>query len=188
MNHPENDAEWQRVALRYGNSWSDVREEILDSFASIISESEVKPIAVHVDTAEFARKPKVSRDFEKPHYLAFVYCMRESISVIQWPPQGYSMGIVVDHDEETSRGCLDLVSELRKKEPQVAKYIGSLCFVDDKEFPGVQAADMLLNLTRRAIVSGAVTPSDRIKKLITPHYQPMVIGDAFLQRVEDQLR
>jgi hypothetical protein len=180
--------EWGPIAARYGDRWPEVREEILNSFASLVNESEVKPIVVHVDAEEFWKMPNVRRVFENPYYLAFVYCMRKAISVLVWPPEGYAMGIVLDHNENTQRGCLELVSELRKREPQIARHIASLCFVKDEHFPGVQAADMVLHLTRRAMTEGMIRPSERIMKLVTPHYQPEVLGKVPLTVLEEECK
>jgi hypothetical protein len=187
MNCPDDNRDWGAVKSRHKNNWPEVREQILDAFALLINKSAVKPIAVHVDSEEFAKMASVSSVFANPHYLAFVYCMRAAVTVLRGSSDGHAMGIVLDHDKETARNCFDLLSELRKQEPRTARYIASLCFVDDRQFPGVQAADMMLNLTRRSIEDGKIVPSARIKKLTTPDFQPRVAGKAFLAALEDDL-
>jgi hypothetical protein len=86
------------------------------------------------------------------------------------------LGVVLDHNEKTERGCVELLREMRDKEPRTARYIASLCFVNDEAFPGVQAADMALNLTRRALKDGKIIPSAAYGSLSLPIISPWLPG------------
>ena len=185
---PKDHKEWSPIEAKYGDSWPEVREEIPNAFASLINASEVKPIVMHVDKEEFRNMPNVCRVYGDPYYLAFIHCIREAVSECIWPPEGGALGVVLDHNEKTERGCVELLREMRDKEPRTARYIASLCFVNDEAFPGVQAADMVLNLTRRALKDGKIIPSERIRKLVTPHYQPVVAGKEFFEDLEEMCR
>jgi hypothetical protein len=98
--------------------------------------------------------------------------------------------LILDDDEATAMGCYQLLSKLKKhpEAPTVRNRVSSICFVDDSQYPGVQAADMVTYESRKFMVdriaNSNVEPSELWKTLTRPDSQPHLFDGPALDELE----
>jgi hypothetical protein len=93
--------------------------------------------------SETARKKLGSPD--DPYYVAFV---RATLELVKYAHGDDRISIICDYDQETAFDCHRHYMGVRKARAEVRQKIISLSFADDEYFPALQAADMVVFLTR----------------------------------------
>jgi hypothetical protein len=79
-----------------------------------------------------------------PYHLAYQLAMTHSGQILnETNLQHEILGFVCDEHEKYASHAKTTYDELRIKNPQVAEYMGSLTYVDDKKSPAVQMADLM---------------------------------------------
>jgi hypothetical protein len=177
--------EWEKHANAFPgkDAWENEIVKLLGPFAGLVSQSSVHCVACHVHATTFDKCAKLKSAYGDPFYLALHHCLRSAVEIAKkWSPN--PLGIVIDLNSETAEDTHRLVTAYKKKHADDARSIGSLCFVNDDLFPGVQAADVLVNLARRAITDGVIVRDGLLGNLTSEHYQPMVYGERALEELE----
>lgn len=104
-------------------------------------------VGISIDVAGFGKAPPKIREGlgSDPHYLAFV----KSILVMlnHSSIREYSITLICDDDKEKAAIAAHFLETMKTKDDRVKRI--EICFRDDQEFPGLQAADLLAYLSRR---------------------------------------
>jgi hypothetical protein len=84
---------------------------------------------------------------DDPHYFAFFV----SISAIMLHyriPREYSVGLILDEDEEKAMHVYSFYLRMKRANAEAKKRLATICFMDDRQSPQVQAADLFTYLCR----------------------------------------
>jgi hypothetical protein len=87
---------------------------------------------------------------KSPYWFAYCAAMIEGADVMK-RSSGASAAFVCDEDEEHSPIAKDVYDELRKKNPNAAKYMGSFTSHSDLRSGALQAADAVVYEVRRSL-------------------------------------
>lgn len=124
--------------------------EVLHGLASIAREHTLMGFSVGLDAKYYRTlpKPRVA-GISKPN----VACLQRILRLIRdrlYKERFKSrITFTMDEEEGTAIELYKDIVKLRKSRPDLAQYIGAVCFADDTFFVPLQAADMLANLTYR---------------------------------------
>ncbi len=168
--HPK----WLEVKRRLeevSESWEMAREQMLDEFATIIAQSGIVCSGAVVDSKYWHSLPESNfkSKSHNPLFLAFHQVVMRAIDAVETVNSNSTVGLVLDNDEESSQACFEQLVMLKKTFPKVRERFSSICFVNDRDYPGVQAADFLAYEARKFMVDRKENPNCeipvRLKKL-----------------------
>jgi|SRR5664280_291045 len=123
-----------------------------------------------------------------PIYLAFHTIVMNSIKLTEVIDKYSPISIVIDDDRESSLQCYEMLHRLKQAFPVVRERIHGISFVNDRSYPGVQAADMIAyEVTRfmeRKKKDNAVQASERLAALtLFGNHQPKLYTAALLDEM-----
>lgn len=129
------------------------RIESLKPFAKCIFENLELGIADAIDVEGYRRISPAARkrigNSDDPFYLAFSSGVMEAVRYVG---NDDKVSIVCDDDEETALNCFRFYRRIRivyhTEKVDARRKLCSIAFADDKEFPALQAADMISALVR----------------------------------------
>jgi hypothetical protein len=87
---------------------------------------------------------------KSPYWFAYCASMIEAADVMKRTKRDY-VAFVCDEDQEHSPIAKDVYDELKKKNPNAAKYMGSFTSLSDLRSGSLQAADALVYEVRRSL-------------------------------------
>lgn len=161
IRYPERDEQWATTKESWGSEWEGKAEVMLREFAKIVLHSSIVCIGAVIDSAHFRNMQ--NEDFKDaartPHYLCFHEIVMSAVEKTELIGSDHSISLVLDDAEDYSIGCYSLLNQLKRQFPKIRKRVVGLCFVNDAEYPGVQAADMISYETRRMMVERKQNPS-----------------------------
>jgi len=182
INNPdEKDDEWRDLKQKWGEKrWNKLIPLILQEFGEIIRESRIVCVGAVVDAKHFrelASKDKLfKKAYKDPIHMAFHTFITSAIDKVEVIDTASPIGIVVDNDEEFAMACYKQLESMKSladnphpfqsRFVRIKQRIHSMCFVDDRWFPGVQAADMIAYEARRIMVERITNP-DAISDLFS---------------------
>ena len=194
--HPDEHPKWLQVKREWGDKWPTKRDAMLADLALLIREFTphfTQATGVVVDAKHFMSGacPRLSKKVGgDPIYLAFRRTVLPCIERAARANDDAGLGIIVDDDQDTAPAFHKWVNEIKHDNREsLGRNIKSLCFVDDKRFPLIQAADMLAYAARQRLVppkpGDPVLPSDIYEKLTGGRiYEPKLLDAAELDRLE----
>jgi hypothetical protein len=192
---PERDKEWLEIQRKWGSQWERKRDEMLAELCMIVRHSHVNCVGAVVDSGHF--KAMQDSEFKKaaknPLYLAFHELVMSAIEETEKVSSEVEIGLILDDDQDYSIGCYRLLNDLKLQFPKVKKRIASMCFVDDRIYPGVQAADVIAYEARRLMVERKSNPEFPPSPLFVAltmdlSHQPRLYTAAILDTLEGNLR
>jgi hypothetical protein len=159
-------AELMGRSLEYqGRTFSSRQEKLtmLEEFLRLVNDRARAAVGVAVHNRAFRAMSQKSRD--KCYGDAHVFCFRTCIDTViptvadiyqrrptpEGPPP--SASFIFDDNEEYGAECYTLFTKVRQLNPTWKKWVRSICFVDDKTYPPVQAADILAWLLRNMLAT-----------------------------------
>jgi Protein of unknown function (DUF3800) len=149
MNPDRKEDKWCFFARDRGNSWDSTREHMLYEFSNIVYSSAVVAVGGVVDAESYRAIQTSSRPFytKDSNVFAFHHLVTNSIKKIQAVDERAGLSVVVDDDPENAWGYYNMQNVIKRHEDPRLDYvkgtIDSICFGDDRAYPGLQAADML---------------------------------------------
>lgn len=129
---------------------ADMRAQDVLPFVRLIVESIDLGVVAAIDVAAYklpklhAMRLNISDD---PHYFAFYVAISEIMRYRRVLPD-HSVGLILDDDEEKAVPVYKFLSRMRKANEEAHRRITSICFMDDRSSPQVQAADLFTYLLR----------------------------------------
>jgi len=124
------------------------RIEALKPFADCINKYLELGLIQTIDVKSFQNLTKNARaglgNPDDPYHVAF---LRGAVALAEFTHPDDKVSIICDDDQETAWECYTYYRSLRKV-PRAHKKLISLSFADDKYFPALQAADMVVYLAR----------------------------------------
>jgi hypothetical protein len=185
--------EWQHLQLKYRiqrihmtefyteclrRNWTrEQADSVLTEFIDVIRNNVFCGFAVGLDGRYFrAKHENAGKKGVNPALFAVEQMLiaMQQACVMQIGPNSVPLiQLHFDEDGKDSIECYKLISQLRRKRPEIARLIGSITFADDKFFPALQAADILANLTNRYwrdILANGVDapPPPMLERLLSP--------------------
>ena len=164
--HPEDDREWKKIKQDWGRSWEVKRDHMLLEFANLMQRSNAACVGAVVDAAHFRSLPDspLKKSYETPLKFAFHEVVMRGIEKTEVIDRYSPISLVIDDDRDTAHNCHFLLNALKIGFPKVRERISGICFVNDRFYPGVQAADMIAYESRRYMVNKIADPlSDEAK-------------------------
>jgi hypothetical protein len=146
-----------KEALRYSQPYGTMKpgtaeeraKEVLPFIRAIIEGLELGVIAA-IDIGAYklptlhSLRLNISDD---PHFFAFYVAISEIMR--HWRvPKNYTVGLILDEDEEKALQVFKFLVRMKKVNSEAKKRIPSICFMDDRSSPQVQAADLFTYLCR----------------------------------------
>jgi hypothetical protein len=146
---------WAQIKARWGEDWNDNLDKMLKALGALVRPHSVFPVGTVVDVAAF-RGSRYSTD-DDVNYFAFRRLVSLAMEYVGEGDPG--IGIVVDDDYESSIKYHGWIQKIRKRsQDTLGRSVKSLCFVDDKGYPLIQAADMLAYFPRDRWVKAKDNP------------------------------
>jgi len=107
---------------------------------------------VQEDLYEVIKDPRCKAVLgDSPYWFAYQSAMIEAAFAMKTIGTGDSVAFVCDKDEEHSPIAADVYREVKRKNPNAAKYMGSFSTASDKTCEPLQAADAAIYEVRRAL-------------------------------------
>ena len=122
------------------------RDDILETLALLLMDRSVLHQVATMDTANFQSLSQSQKArLKDPTYAGFEVLLRSIVDDCGRKAQNrdHRFHIVYDLSQEYSETCLRLFHRMRTMEQAPNQYFPSIAFADDREFPGLQAADMI---------------------------------------------
>lgn len=162
--HPEDDPEWTKVKNDWGDLWDRKRGDMLAEFGGLISRVNAACVGAVVDAEHFRSLPEspLKKSYDTPLKYAFHEVVMRGIEKTEVIDRHSPISLVIDDDRDTAHQCHFLLSALKIGFPKVRERISGICFVNDRYYPGVQAADMISYESRRCMVKQVQVESDEI--------------------------
>jgi len=170
------DNSWVAVKEKWKDTWEKRRKEMLDEFAALIMRSHAACVGCSVDADHFRRMPdsKFKQDMRDPNFLSIHVVVMNALELVdRVAGGGKSISLVFDDDQEYATTIYKYVDDLRTHFP-IGKRIESICFVDDRAYPGIQAADMIAYETRDLLTKRMNDPNVEPSRLYVALTRKMV--------------
>jgi len=172
INRADEHPEWLKVKQRLEPAdWDEARQQMLGEFASIIAQSGIVCSGAVVDATYYRSLPpsKFKDGTQTSLFLAFHQVVMRAVDAVRTVSTHSTIGLVIDDDKDSVQACYEQLELLKTGFAKVRDSISSICFVNDSDYPGVQAADFLAYEARRFMVSRRdepnCEPSTVLKKL-----------------------
>lgn len=159
--HPERDTEWLRIKDDWGKDWEARRDLMLGDFAATVRSAQIVCIGAVVDAAYFRSLPdsQFKQGAKDSLFLAFHDLVMRGIEKTEIVDPYSSISLVIDDDRSSAMRCYEMLDMLKQTFPKVRERIHGICFVNDKSYPGIQAADMIAYESRRLMVERIKDPN-----------------------------
>jgi hypothetical protein len=158
--YPDRDPAWQKVKDDWGKVWESKRDQMLKEFGSIVRHCNIACIGAVIDAEHYRSMPQdkfVSA--HTPVSFAFQHAVLRGIQKIETTDKCSPISVVIDDNREDSIRCYELLSTLRNLLPAVRERIDGICFVNDRSYPAIQAADMIAYEARLTMEARAQDPT-----------------------------
>jgi len=186
---PERDStgEWLRVKEAWGNAWEKKRQAMLLEFGAILGRSYLACVGCAIDAAHFKAMPdsQFKRDMQDPLFMGLYILLMNSIDKVDVISKTSTISVVIDEDEEYAVGCYELLSSVKRRYPRVKQRISAVTFGSDREYPALQAADMIAFESRRLLVDKQTAQPSQLYELLTRNglHQPNLCTAEHLNEV-----
>ena len=158
--YPDRDPAWQAIKDAWGMTWEGKRDQMLKEFAGIVMRCNIVCVGAVIDAEHYRSLPRDKfTSAHTPVSFAFQHSVIKAIQKIEVTDQHSPISIVIDDDREDSMRCYELLGTLRNLVPKVKDRIDGICFVNDRSYPAVQAADMIAYESRIRMEAKAHDPS-----------------------------
>jgi hypothetical protein len=150
INRPDEDAEWKKIRDEWGKDWEEKRDAMLADFAHVVFTAQVVCVGAVVDAAHYRTLGDSSfkRAYKDSVALAFHQLVMRGID-----------------DRDSSLRCHEILNVLKSAFPKVRDRVSGICYVNDKAYPGVQAADMIAYESRKLMVEKKKDPNTEPSEL-----------------------
>jgi len=188
--YPDRDKEWQKVKDLWGVNWEDMRQRMLKEFGQIVLRNNVVCVGAVVDAKHYRSMQKSKfKENLTPLSFAFNHVVMDSIKITETTDKHSTINIVVDDDRESSLHCYKMLDYLKQAFPEVRERIDGICFVNDRSYPSLQAADMIAFESRQfmqARIKNPAAESTELYKCLTRWgmHQPVLYTADHLNRWE----
>ena len=164
---PDRRPEWQDVRNKWGPQWEERRDAMVGEFSRIIRNSHLVYAGAVVDAEHFRslQESDFKRESKDPLYLAFHRVVMQGLEKTEIIDACSPIGIIIDDDRASSLRCYELLHLLKQAFPKVRNRVHSLCYADDKSYPGLQAADMIAYESRGFMEERRKNPSAESSEL-----------------------
>jgi hypothetical protein len=161
INHPDEDTEWRKIRDDWGKDWNEKRDAMLAEFAHVIFNAQVVCVGAVVDAAHYRRLGDSSfkRTYKDSVSLAFHQLVMRGIEKTEIVDKCSPISLVVDDDRDSSLRCHEILNVLKSAFSKVRERISGICYVNDRAYPGVQAADMIAYESRKLMVERKNDPN-----------------------------
>lgn len=121
--------------------------------------------------------------------LAFHQLVMRGIEKTEVIDKHSPISLVIDDDRDSSLRCHEMLNILKLAFPNVKERISSISFVNDRAYPGIQAADMIAYESRRLMVDRIADPMAQGSSLYASltfwlNHQPKFYTPAFLDMLQ----
>ena len=126
-------------------------------------------------------------------YLALHKVLTQGIEKTEAVDKHASVSLVIDDDQEYSIMCYRLLQAMKRDDAKVRDRLDAIAFVNDKVFPGIQAADVIAYEARRLMIEELTTgvevrPSELFNSLtFARHHQPLHFTPKILDEMQADL-
>jgi len=189
--HPEEDQEWKAIKDLWGASWEDKRNDMLAEFAELVRRANMACIGAVVDAAHFRSLPDspFKDKYKDSLSLAFHQLVLRGIEKTEVIDKHSPIDLIIDDDRDSSLRCHEMLNILKLAFPKVKERISSISFVNDRAYPGIQAADMIAYESRRLMVNRVTDPLAKKSSLYASltfwlNHQPKFCTPAFLDTLQ----
>lgn len=160
INFPDEDSDWKAVKSEWGESWQLKRGDMLMEFAQLIGRSSLACVGAVVDAKHYrSLSPSpLKEQYPDSVALAFHQLVMRGIEKIETIDDRSPISLVIDDDRDTSLRCHQMLNYLKRVFPKVRERVVGICYVNDKAYPGIQAADMIAYESRRLMVNRVTDP------------------------------
>ena len=154
--------EWQATKKKWGKLWEKKRDMMLSDFAATIRSAQIACVGAVVDANHFRKladlDPKFKEAHRDPIHMAFHTFVMRGIEKTEIIDKHSAIGVVVDEDREFSMKVYEQLNSLKDTFAKVRERVHAVSFVNDANYPGVQAADMIAYEARRLMVEKIKQP------------------------------
>jgi Protein of unknown function (DUF3800) len=160
-------------AMRFGgefrgwkNHGSD-RDALLETLGKLLHDRGSQ-VVFTMDTKKFKLLDQNTQGLLKnPVYAGFDGLLKVIMSTaVHHKTPEHRFHLVYDLSEEYSTECLRLFNKMRMRQPSVKTFFPSIAFADDREFPPLQAADMVAYCAREEFLQGVGCCTGIVGKLL----------------------
>jgi hypothetical protein len=191
------DDAWKQIKEKWGLEWEGKRDLMLQDFAATVQSAQVVCIGAVVDARHFRSLPDsiFKTTAKDPLFLSFQRLIMQGIEKTEVVDSHSPISIVIDDDEQHSMGCYQWLNELKRdvRFQKVKDRVHSICFVNDVDYPGIQASDMIAYESRRFMVEKMKDPSaepSTLLQFLTMHgiHQPQLITPTVLDELQESMQ
>ncbi len=166
--YPDRDRRWQEVKDKWGDNWEKKRDRMLGEFGQIILRNSMVCVGAVVDAKHYrAMPPSKFTENLTPLSFAFQHCVMKGIQTTEVIDDHSPVSIVIDDDRESSLHCYEMLDRLKQAFPKVRKRVDGICFVNDRSYPAIQAADMIAFEARRLMEARVKDPTAESSELFS---------------------
>lgn len=159
---PERDTtgEWTRVRREWGSAWEEKRAEMLKQLATVLLGSNVACVGAVADAAHFRKMPdsKWKKSMQNPLFLCFHSLLMDSLDKIDTISTSLPVSIIVDDDPQYAMKCYEAVNSMKSQLSKMRERLVAVTFGDDRQYPGLQMADMIAFEARTLMVKRLTEP------------------------------
>lgn len=131
-----------------------------------------------------------------PQLLCFQKVIRMVIESLAREGVEEPIAAIFDDSEDYGVRCYRIISQLRRENPAVKKYIGSVSFADDEMYLPLQAADILAYETAKELKQKSLgyRSRDNFTNLVTPDdpswalaYESAFLDGEYLEELDQRI-
>lgn len=144
------------------------RDALLETLGKLLHDRSVLQVVFTMNVEEFkGLDPTTQNLLKNPVYAGFDGLLKaiRSRALLHNAPN-HKFHLVYDLSEEYSVQCLKLFNRMRMLQQPIAQFFPSIAFADDREFPPLQAADMIAYCAREEFLRGVGHCDGIIGKLL----------------------
>lgn len=176
MSDNPRDQRWIDKRTEWGNRWEELRDTMLDDFASVLQQSRLVALGTVIDSAkyrEIQKDPAIKLPVNDSNVYVFQELIMSALERIEVVDDCSPVSVVVDDDQDTAFQYYEMLKSLKANESssfdKIRRRVHGLCFSNDKSYPILQAADMLAYESRSLMVKRIsdpnTPPSQRYQRL-----------------------
>lgn len=141
---------WKAKQVEWGKAWEHMRNEMLEEFGALILRSNLVCVGTVIDAVAYRRRkdePEKPLFYDDSNVFALHEAIVGAIDATLAFRNDTTISVIVDDDPPNAFSYYQHLQTL-KEHPDLAfkrvrDKLHALCFGNDKDYPGLQAADML---------------------------------------------
>jgi hypothetical protein len=142
--YPDRDPAWQKVKDDWGTNWESKRNVMVKQFAEIVVRCNIVCVGAVIDAEHYRSLPRDKfTEAHTPVSFAFQHALIKAVMATEVTDKHSPISVIIDDDREDSMRCYELLGTLRNLVPKIKERVDGICFVNDRSYPAVQAADMI---------------------------------------------